>query len=144
MALMSSTKANSEILATQLRYQQFWLIIGGAILTGIMALALWPMPDPELAPPQSDKVVHLVAFAFLFTWFAGLLSRQARFKIVLALMAYGVAMEILQSFTPTRFMSAGDLVADALGLGLGWLISIRGGDRWAEWLENRFHSVANR
>ena len=40
--------------------------------------------------------------------------------LLAGLLAYGALIEVLQSFTPNRSADWRDLVADAVGLALGW------------------------
>lgn len=70
-----------------------------------------------------DKGRHLAAFAAL-AWvaaqaFAG--PRLAPARIALALLAYGVFIEAVQSQIPDRFASGLDVAADAVGIALGLL-----------------------
>jgi VanZ family protein len=70
-----------------------------------------------------DKGRHLAAFAAL-AWvaaqaFAG--ARAATTRIALALLAYGVFIELVQSQIPGRFASGLDVAADACGVVIGLL-----------------------
>ncbi len=97
-----------------------WLL---AALVGVLAL----LP----APPQQidlgwDKLNHLAAFAALgwcamFGWRG---PRTVRLAVLLALLAYGGAIELLQMQVPNRSAEWGDLLADGLGLGLGALLAL--------------------
>ena len=89
----------------------------------VLVLALLPAP-PRLFTTGWDKSNHLLAFSVM-AWL-GLRAFPRRVLWVLAgLLAYGVLIEILQSFTPTRSAEWLDLLADALGILVGWLI-VRG------------------
>ena len=120
-----------------LRYRKVWFGLGMAMLAGILILSLWPLPEQPDALPYSDKIIHAGVFAFLMAWFAGIFSQSDHARIFVLLIAYGGAMEVLQSFAPYRFMSLGDLMADAIGLGLGWLLVRAGAASWCVWLESR-------
>jgi hypothetical protein len=88
---------------------------------------------PSVGPPwlSFDKLAHFGVFGLLATTIARL-ERAQRWPLLGALWAiilvsvYGMGIEILQSFTPTRSMEYGDWVADtlgaalAVGLYLGW------------------------
>ena len=84
----------------------------------VLALALMPV-DVPFPGTGWDKSNHLLAFSVMV-----LLGRRAcpgRTVAVLAgLLAYGALIEVLQSFTPSRSADWHDLVADAVGLALGW------------------------
>jgi len=96
-----------------------WLML--LLILVISWLALSPAP-PKQMNLGWDKLNHLSAFATL-----GLLGRLAwpRHTLVvpLALLAYGAAIEVLQSQVPGRSGEWPDLLADALGLLLGSLAS---------------------
>lgn len=97
-------------------FAAFWL----AVLAGIV-LSLWPgprLPDPWF--PAADKLQHAVAYAALF-----MLGRQAGYRstraLIVGLLALGAAIEVAQGFTATRSAEWLDLVADGVGIGVGWL-----------------------
>lgn len=94
----------------------FWL--------GLIPLKSLPGPDFEFA----DKLWHLVAFGGL----TGLLARAfcyfgrapllAAREATAASVALGGMLEVLQSFTPYRSADVGDLLADALGAVLAYVL----------------------
>ena len=97
-----------------------------AVLLVLLALVSWfafarvRFNDGDL---PLDKVRHLLAFAAL-AWvaaqaFAG--AHAAFVRIALALLAYGVFIELVQSQIPGRLASGLDVAADAVGIGLGLL-----------------------
>jgi VanZ family protein len=67
-----------------------------------------------------DKSNHLLAFSVLGV--LGILAWRHRLREVLGgLLAYGCLIEVAQSFVPNRSASWEDVVADSLGLLIGWL-----------------------
>lgn len=67
-----------------------------------------------------DKAQHALAFAGL--GFLGLLAYPARSGAVIAgLLAFAVGIEVAQAATGWRIGEFPDLLADAIGLGVGWL-----------------------
>ena len=86
-------------------------------LLGVLVLSLMP-PVPEMPTTGWDKSNHALGFGVLA--FLGLQAFRGRMWTVLAgLLAYGVLIEVLQSFTPDRMAEWGDLWADAVGLAIG-------------------------
>lgn len=72
-------------------------------------------------PPGSDKFVHAAAY-FVLGALLALGTGRPRLAFWLAV-AYGVSDEVHQAFVPGRYPDALDLVADAVGAGLGcWLV----------------------
>jgi VanZ family protein len=90
------------------------------LLLLVMALSLGPT-TPETPGTGWDKTNHLLAFAVLAC--LGCHSYAASVGRVMAgLLLYGGLIELLQSFTPDRLAEWGDVLADALGLLLGWAV----------------------
>jgi VanZ family protein len=95
----------------------------------VIALLAW-MPGNQLPfSTASDKLNHLLAFAAL-----GFLAWRAyptqRVPALIALVAFGVLIELVQWRLPTRSAEFADLAADVIGLALGSLAS-RWTLRWA-------------
>lgn len=94
----------------------FWLVLA-AVTWLALAPITTPMPDTGW-----DKANHALAFAVL----AGLgrpCWPRAGWKLAAALLAYGIAIEVAQSFTPTRTGDPLDVLADAAGLAIAWALA---------------------
>ncbi len=93
----------------------FWLC-----LCAVLMLALMP-PATPMPTTGWDKSNHLLAFATL-----GMLGWRAYparpWAVPIGLLLYGSLIEWLQWMTPYRSADAIDVLADALGLALGWLL----------------------
>ena len=97
-----------------------WRRLSGVLFIAalIMAFAIAIEPAPKLVQvvTAQDKVLHaLVFFAItllgLFAW-----PRQT-LRLTAVMLAYGVAMEVAQSFVPERMADPWDWLADAIGVG---------------------------
>jgi len=74
----------------------------------------------------SDVVLHLCAFGYLTAALGVAYYAPVRWLVPVAWMAlYGVAIEAIQYFIPTRDAEVKDLVVDAFGIALGLLIWLR-------------------
>jgi VanZ family protein len=108
-----------------------------AVTVGVLALT----PNPALGPTLGwDKLNHTLAFAALA--FCAVLgqrggSRRQLAAVLLALLAYGGLIELLQLFVPNRESEWGDWLADAVGIGIGALLA-------AAWLRVRGIAAATR
>ena len=92
-----------------------------ALLLVVGWLALSPAP-PKTMNLGWDKLNHLAAFAALMisarlAW----PQRPAGWQLFAALLVYGGAIELLQTLVPGRDGEWPDMLADALGLGIGLL-----------------------
>jgi VanZ family protein len=101
---------------TQRRWA-FWLAVAA-----VLALSL--SPRAELLPSTGwDKSNHALAFAVLTI--LGRMSYSARrMRVLLGLLAYGVLIEVLQSFTGYRSGEWLDVFADSLGIAIGWQFTV--------------------
>ncbi|MFE8070523.1 VanZ family protein [Marinobacteraceae bacterium S3BR75-40.1] len=95
-----------------------WRVLFYGCAAFILYLATTPLDYP--IPSSSwDKLNHAMAFAVL----AGLLSLAHRalgpLRQGLALLGYGLLIEIWQAFLPLRECDLADLAADGVGLAVG-------------------------
>jgi VanZ family protein len=70
----------------------------------------------------NDKIGHFLAYAVLSLHALAFFQFQKKkhiFWLVLTLVGYGLLMEILQGFVPGREVSAYDLLANCMGVGIG-------------------------
>lgn len=106
-----------------------WRSLLGVLLLAITWLALNPVP-PKAVDSGWDKLNHLAAFISLAVcaWrgFGSAHprpeSRRGGLALTTALLAYGLLIEVVQGFVPGRSAEAQDLMADALGIAIGWAL----------------------
>ena len=91
-----------------------WLGIGVTLVVSLMPPALGNDDS------HTDKVAHLFGYALLMFWWAQLVTRR-RWKLALAVVVFGVGIELLQGLTPDRLPDPADALANAAGVLLGWL-----------------------
>jgi VanZ family protein len=99
-----------------------WRSVFVAALAGILVLALMPSDGGADWFPQADKLRHAAAFVAL--WAIGRHARlQPAWALPLVLLAFGIAIELLQALSPGRESSIADVLADAVGIAVGrwWL-----------------------
>jgi len=95
-----------------------WRLAFGLCVLAVLVLALMPN-DVPIPSTGWDKSNHLLAFSIMAL--LGVRAFPGRTMAVLAgLLAYGVLIEVLQSFTPSRSADWHDVVADGVGLAVGW------------------------
>ena len=71
------------------------------------------------------KVGHFLAYGGTMFWFC-LLYRPPRTRLAYAIgfIAMGVAIEYIQGWTGYRSFEVNDMVADAIGVVLGWAVAL--------------------
>ncbi len=103
---------------------------GFAALTLLLLLcisyqALRPEPGSHSTLQHLDKLLHGAAFATLALTarLAAGTSGRALAAVVVSLLLYGAAIEVVQGFVPGRDASGWDLVADAVGIAAGLVLA---------------------
>lgn len=99
------------------RHPRAWL--GVWIFGWVLCIVLSLLPPISLgAPPDSDKVGHLIAYFVLSAWAVLIFrTRRAHWLAALALVGLGIAMEFAQALlTVDRMGDPRDAVADAVGV----------------------------
>jgi len=97
---------------------------GWAWAAAIVWLSLTPAP-PEVDIAYSDKLGHFVAYGLLMFWFSQLyLRRTTRFAYAAGFIAMGVGLELAQGELGYRTYELFDMVANALGVLLGWAAAL--------------------
>jgi len=86
----------------------------------VVVLVVALMPPQAIVPPTGwDKANHAMAFAVLaMLGCSAFPERKA--PVLLGLLAYGGLIELLQSLTGYRTAETLDVVADGVGLLVGW------------------------
>lgn len=105
-----------------------WRTLLAVVMVVGVLFAVRPLTSrysPETLFPQSDKVAHLLYFALLWV-----MARRAGFAaawpLALALLGYGVFIEVAQALSRTgRSASLSDVAADCVGITLAWWLTRR-------------------
>ena len=108
------------LLVRQLRRIAFFKVSTRAVVITLMILGIWVATKKLEFPPDlnvNDKLIHIVVF-FGFAVLVDLSSSRKPFWLWkgLPLLIYGVAIEVMQYFTPFRSFSIMDMVADFAGI----------------------------
>jgi len=102
-----------------------WRMLLAVLVVVISYLAVIPAPPREIDTGW-DKLNHVMAFTALALagrfGFPGSLRRWA--ALVLALIAFGGLIEVVQYFIPGRDSEWADLLADTVGIVAGVLLAI--------------------
>jgi VanZ family protein len=106
-----------------LKHRHFWLT-GGWLLIGLVVyLSLTPHPPTLLSFPNADKLEHGFAYGSLALWFCQIyLSARSRMVTIAVLIGLGVGLEFVQGWTGYRFFEVWDMVANSIGVLIGFLL----------------------
>ena len=111
-------------MQNNLTYLRLWLSIGWLLIALIVYLSLTPHPINTPHFYNSDKVGHLLAYAALMGWFSQIYRHASQqIKIAMALVGLGITMEFLQGLTHYRMFDYVDMLANSLGVLIGWVVA---------------------
>ena len=96
-----------------------WLAIGWGLVALVTFLSLTP-DGPDTGIQFGDKYGHILAYFSLTAWFGQLYPGRPAI-LVIAFLAMGGGLELAQGLTDYREASLLDMLANALGVALGWL-----------------------
>jgi len=86
----------------------------------IVWLSLTPSP-PGIDLQHSDKLGHLAGYGLLMFWFSQVyLQTKSRIAYAAGFIAMGIALELLQGLLGYRTYDLFDVLANTLGVLLGW------------------------
>lgn len=106
------------------RPRLLWHVLGWLLVAFIIVGSLVP-PPTELDMIHYDKANHLLIYAVLMGWFTQLISvRKLQFAYMLGFFAMGMGLESLQAQTSYRSFELADMVANGVGIFIGWIISV--------------------
>src|SRR5215831_16575243 len=107
------------IVLLPLRFPRLWLGLGWFFVALALFFCLIPGGIPGTGN-VNDKLMHVLGYVALTVWFTGIYPRSRYAVIALALLAMGVAVEILQWVMDIgRVAEVRDVVADAIGIAIG-------------------------
>jgi len=121
---------------SRLRFITIWYAIGVVLLLIVGILSL--IPVPAVVASLNDKLMHFFTYAGLAGWFSLLVPRRnALFFVGAALVVYGIIIEGLQGLTIYRYLEAGDILANSLGVFFGIGLYFSPLYHWFEMVDNR-------
>ncbi|MCL7943097.1 VanZ family protein [Marinobacter sp. ATCH36] len=103
-----------------LDHQPFWRVMLVLSAVAIMYLATTSEPYP-IPSSDNDKLNHVLAFLQLTIVTRLAWPGLSRLWIAPGLLAFGVAIEIVQAQLPYRTFAGADILADAAGIAIGLL-----------------------
>ena len=107
----------------RLHYQHWWRVGGAVLVLSVIVLSLMPHP-PEIPISAGDKLAHLLTYITLMFWFAQVdIQHRQRLRWALAFIAMGIALEFAQGMTAYRSFDGFDMLANTVGVLLGWLVA---------------------
>ncbi|WP_455199578.1 VanZ family protein [Kaarinaea lacus] len=108
------------------RYVIIWKAIGYLILVALLYFSLVDNPPVSMHYRYADKFGHLLAYGTLMAWFSQLYTGTGQ-RIILAVIfcLMGILLEYFQDWGGHRYFEVADMLANTLGILLGWWLSSR-------------------
>ena len=105
----------------EFRHPLIWTAVAWSLVVVIVYLSLAKTSIP-VPGAHADKYGHVLAYGVVMFWFLQIYEcTPSRLTIGGGLLGLGVALEFAQSWTGYRTFDYADMVADAIGVTLGWL-----------------------
>lgn len=112
-----------ELSLRNLPHRRIWIALGLALIAAIWVLSLIPAP-PQVGLDHEDKMEHFLAYGTLMLWWAQISGRtRDRFIMAIAFVVMGVVIEFVQDFTAWRTYEVNDMIANSIGVAIGWVIA---------------------
>ena len=104
-----------------LRWFKLWSVIGWLIITSVIYLSLTPDPI-EIDIEQGDKLGHILAYFVMMIWFSQLYLRRMHAWLASGFIALGIILEYVQGWSGYRDFEYMDMLADAIGVTVAWVL----------------------
>lgn len=111
--------------SADLKFRLLWLCIGYSLVALVAFLSLTNEPiDVGEQFLYIDKFYHFIAYFSLTAWFIQIYrGRFQRYLLFIVFIVMGCLFEYLQSFNVNRLVEISDMVANILGVVIGYLLS---------------------
>ena len=115
-----------------LAYAPAWIAASLLLVAGVIFGSLASLgPQVEMAG-HVDKLEHALVYAFLASWFTGLVGRGRYWHVAVALASLGLALEFLQNAMALgRVGDPWDMAANVLGIAAGLAVATWRSGGWA-------------
>ena len=110
-------------MSEPLHHRPLWQAIGIALVAFVIYQSLTPAPI-EVEVGEGNRLGHLTAYGTLMIWYCQLYSRRStRLACMIGFVLLGIGLEVAQGFTGYRTFDPADMMANAAGTALGWLLA---------------------
>ena len=108
----------------QLRFLILWLTVGWLFVGGIIFFSLIPSPPETLSFHGGDKLIHLTIYAVMMLWFGFIYLPGRKYMIHgLTFISLGILLEVIQGILGYRSFEYLDMLSNAIGVLIGWVLS---------------------
>jgi VanZ family protein len=105
-----------------LHYFKLWQTIGWLLVAAVIYLTLTPSP-PHIDVLTHDKLQHGLGYLCLMLWFGQLYKPARHLQLAVSLIFLGIVLEVLQGVSGLRQFEFLDMLANSVGVLIGWLLN---------------------
>jgi VanZ family protein len=114
------------------------MLLGWALIVTVILASVSPeVMIAVMSFKWGDKLAHATSYCVLMVWFAGLYARRHHGLVALALITLGIALELVQWTLPYRSFEPADMLANAVGVFIGLVLSVSLLAGWCQRMERR-------
>jgi VanZ family protein len=127
-----------------LRFTRFWQTVGFLGVCLVVYQSLIPAPEPIVQFPGVDKFLHFSTYAGIMLWFGFIYppNDENYLGIGAGLIALGITLEFIQRVIGYRSFDYFDMLSNALGVMLGWLLARTRFSKALVYLERALHAYS--
>ncbi|MEA3359648.1 MAG: hypothetical protein U9R17_09635 [Thermodesulfobacteriota bacterium] len=108
----------------QLKLFKLWSTLGWLLVGFVIFFSLSPSQADTTVFSHSDKVVHILVYAFIMLYFGCIyLPGGAYRRLGIGFILMGFVLELIQGLIDYRTMEYLDMLANLTGVLIGWLSS---------------------
>lgn len=112
-----------------LKLLTLWRTIGWLIVISAIYVSLERNPPDLSAIRFGDKIAHTLSYLGMMLWLTQCYRRSQHIFLAVFLISMGVGLEFLQGMSGYRSFEYADMMANSLGVFLGWSLSLTGAGR---------------
>lgn len=121
-----------------LRYKKIWLLLGFAMIAFVVYETLTSTPI-DTGMKISDKLLHIAGYFGMMGWFVQIIhNNKQRLLLAIGFVCLGIALEVLQGWGSNRHYEVADMLANATGVMLAWLLALTRFSYILWYIESRF------
>jgi len=125
----------------QLKFLKIWLSLGWILVGLVVISSVIPLPSKPLHLYGIDKCIHLFTYTIIMVWFGFIYLPGREYRnLGIGFIIMGVILELIQSVTSYRSLEVFDMLTNALGVFLGWLIARTRLSSFLIYIENKFRA----
>lgn len=114
---------NSENIR-KLKYFKLWFSLGWLLVSLVIFFSLSPSQPDTTVFSHFDKVVHILAYAFIMLYFGCIYLPGGTYRrLGIGFILMGFVLELIQGLIGYRTMEYLDMLANLTGVLIGWLLS---------------------